>query len=203
MNANNYLSDPPVYEPDEVILSPGGADPPDLLLCMARSQKGDRERLVSARKMIALVVGALLAAALVAATFFWLTRSDSAYWSGEHKDARVDPKLPKPAVAKPRPPKVEAASQVATAKLPATIPNSKTTAIPVSVIQLGAYQSRPQAERAWTTLSARFPFLGKMDKLILPFRGGIRLRAAARSPGEAAQACDAMKGAGENCFLPR
>src|SRR5215217_9221065 len=133
MNANNYVSDPRVYEPDEVILSPRGAGPPDVLICMARSQKGDGKRLVSARKMMALVVAALLAAALVAATFFWLAHSDSAYWAGEHKDARVDAKLPEPAMAEPTPPKAAAAAQVATAKLPATISNSETIAIPGSV----------------------------------------------------------------------
>ena len=40
-----------------------------------------------------------------------------------------------------------------------------------------------------------------MNKLIVPFSGGIRLRAGAASPAEAKQACQALKAAGENCFV--
>jgi hypothetical protein len=70
-----------------------------------------------------------------------------------------------------------------------------------SVIQLGAFANRAQAERAWTALSARFPSVASMNKLIIPFSGGIRLRASAASPAEAKQACQALKVAGENCFV--
>ena len=69
------------------------------------------------------------------------------------------------------------------------------------MIQLGAFQNQAQAERAWSALSARFPALAAMTKLIVPFSGGIRLRAGAASPAEAKQACQALKAAGENCFL--
>jgi hypothetical protein len=40
-----------------------------------------------------------------------------------------------------------------------------------------------------------------MNKLIIPFSGGIRLRASAGTPAEAKQACQALKAAGENCFV--
>jgi hypothetical protein len=40
-----------------------------------------------------------------------------------------------------------------------------------------------------------------MGKLVVPFSGGIRLRAAAASPAEARAACQALKAAGENCFV--
>jgi hypothetical protein len=40
-----------------------------------------------------------------------------------------------------------------------------------------------------------------MNKLIVPFPGGIRLRAAASSPADAKAACQALKAAGENCFV--
>ena len=69
------------------------------------------------------------------------------------------------------------------------------------MIQLGAFQNTAQAERAWAALSARFPTVAAMNKLIIPFPGGIRLRAAAGSPAEAKQACQALKAAGENCFV--
>jgi len=70
-----------------------------------------------------------------------------------------------------------------------------------SVIQLGAFANRGQAERAWSALSARFPSLGAMNKMIIPFSGGIRLRASAASPAAAREACQALKVAGENCFV--
>jgi hypothetical protein len=37
--------------------------------------------------------------------------------------------------------------------------------------------------------------------MIVPFSGGIRLRAAAASPSEAKQVCQTLKAAGENCFV--
>jgi hypothetical protein len=69
------------------------------------------------------------------------------------------------------------------------------------VIQLGAFANRTQAERAWTALSTRFPNIGSMNKMIVPFAKGIRLRAGAASPADAKQACDTLKAAGENCFV--
>jgi hypothetical protein len=69
------------------------------------------------------------------------------------------------------------------------------------VIQLGAFQNQAQAERAWTALSARFPTIAAMNKLIVPFSGGIRLRAGAASSAEAKAACQMLKAAGENCFV--
>ena len=70
-----------------------------------------------------------------------------------------------------------------------------------SVIQLGAFANQAQAERAWSALSARFPSVGAMNKMIVPFSGGIRLRASAASPAAARDACQALKVAGENCFV--
>ena len=40
-----------------------------------------------------------------------------------------------------------------------------------------------------------------MNKLVVPFSGGIRLRAGAASPAAAREACQALKAAGENCFV--
>ncbi|HEX8414675.1 MAG TPA: SPOR domain-containing protein [Sphingomicrobium sp.] len=72
-----------------------------------------------------------------------------------------------------------------------------------SVIQLGAFKNSAQAERAWAALSARFSSVAGMSKMIVPFSGGIRLRAGAASPAEAKQACAAVAAAGENCFVVR
>jgi hypothetical protein len=72
-----------------------------------------------------------------------------------------------------------------------------------SVIQLGAFANRAQAERAWTALSSRFSSVAGLNKMIVPFSGGIRLRAAASSPAEAQEVCNALKAAGEACFIAR
>lgn len=80
-------------------------------------------------------------------------------------------------------------------------PAPKPTGAAGSVIQIGAFANRAQAERAWSALSARFPTIAAMNKLVIPFSGGIRLRAGAGSPAEAKQACQMLRAAGENCFV--
>jgi hypothetical protein len=123
--------------------------------------------------------------------------------AGEDKDAQLDlSKMPETSVAppketpKPAPP-VETRQPVAAAPAPAPAPSGPKG----SVIQLGAFANQAQAERAWAALSSRFPSIGAMNKLIVPFPGGIRLRAAAASPADAKQACQALRVAGENCFV--
>jgi cell division septation protein DedD len=70
-----------------------------------------------------------------------------------------------------------------------------------SVVQLGAFANQAQAERAWTALSARFPSVAALNKMVVPFSGGIRLRGGATSPANARQVCQTLKAAGENCFI--
>lgn len=70
-----------------------------------------------------------------------------------------------------------------------------------SVVQLGAFKNAAQAERAWTSLSSRFPSVAAMTKIVVAFSGGYRLRAAGSSPAEARQACQSLRAAGENCFV--
>jgi len=125
--------------------------------------------------------------------------------AGEDSDAQLDlDALPEPPVA--RPPKEE----------PKRIPPNETKE-PVedrpspapdqpsggsgSVIQLGAYKNAAQAERAWTALSTRFSSVKAMTKLVVPYSGGFRLRAGAASSADAKQACQALRVAGESCFV--
>ena len=119
--------------------------------------------------------------------------------AGEDKDAQLDlGAMAETPVAKPPPPPPAPAADakpVPPEKPPAPAGPSG------SVIQLGAFQNQAQAERAWSALSARFASVGAMNKLIVPFAGGIRLRAAAASPADAKAACQALKAAGENCFV--
>lgn len=196
----------------------------------------DEPRGLSARKMLAALLVVLLAALIVAGTFFWLGKRDSTgsgppeliqappgpykvkppspggldissesetafeTSAGEDRDSQLDTsKLPKGvSVASPKDDAKAAAPAPAT---PAPEPQPKATAGAGSVIQLGAFANRTQAERAWTALSARFPAVAAMNKMIVPFAKGIRLRAGAASPADAKQACDTLKAAGENCFI--
>jgi hypothetical protein len=196
----------------------------------------DEPRGVSARKMLAALSVVLLAALLVAGTFFWLGRreaqvngppeliraepgpykvpsgdpgnldvageSQTAFETsaGQDRDAQLNlDALPEQAVAAPR-----KTATAPPAEVPAPeAPQPAATGGSGSVIQLGAFQNQAQAERAWTTLSARFPNVGAMNKMVVPFTGGIRLRAGAASPDAARQACQALKAAGENCFVAR
>jgi len=202
----------------------------------------DEPRGLSARKMLAALAVVLLAALIVAGTFFWLGRrnaavsgppeliqappgpykvkppnpggldisseSESAFETsaGEDRDAQLDrSKLPQGTVAKPpqEQPKV-APAEAAKPPAPAAVDASaqpKATGGTGSVIQLGAFANQAQAERAWTALSTRFPSIAAMTKMLVPFPGGIRLRAGAASAANAKQACDTLKAAGENCFV--
>ena len=125
--------------------------------------------------------------------------------AGEDKDAQLDlNKLPEAPVAKA--PKAEpAAPPPAETKAPAAKSPPKPEPVAAggsgSVVQLGAFANQAQAERAWTALSARFPGVAALNKMIIPFSGGIRLRGGASSPANAKQVCQTLKATGENCFV--
>ncbi len=200
----------------------------------------DEPRGISARKMVAALAVVLLAALLVAGTFFWLGRrqavvggppelihappgpykvkppnpggldisaeSQTAFETsaGEDSNAQLDTsKLPQGAVASPAPeePKGAAATSKPAAPADEAATAPKATGGTGSVIQLGAFANQAQAERAWTALSARFPAIAAMNRMIVPFAHGMRLRAGAANAADAKQACDMLKAAGENCFI--
>jgi hypothetical protein len=124
--------------------------------------------------------------------------------AGADPDAQLDlNKLPEQPIAKPAAPAPKAAAPAETKPAPATpaAPEPAPTGGSGSVIQLGAFANQTQAERAWTALSARFPAVAASTKMIVPFPGGIRLRASTASPGDARQLCQTLKAAGENCFV--
>lgn len=124
--------------------------------------------------------------------------------AGEDNDAKLDlSKAPgEPAAAPPKEQPKTLPPNEKKEPLPAQAePQSKPNGGAGSVIQLGAFQNKAQAERAWTALSSRFPSIAAMNKMIVPFPGGIRLRAGAASPADARQACQTLKVAGENCFV--
>ena len=194
---------------------------------------------VSARRMLGALVIILVAAAIVAGTFFWLGRQDpvgiggapeliraeptpyktrpaepggldvkgeseTAYQTsaGEDTDAQLDLEaVPEQPVARPTeaPPKSLPSNEVK--ERVEESPSGSPLGGAGSVVQLGAYRNAAQAERAWAALSARFPAVAALNKMVVPFSGGFRLRAGASSPSEARQACQALRAAGENCFV--
>jgi cytoskeletal protein RodZ len=131
--------------------------------------------------------------------------SESAFETsaGEDRNSQLDTSKLTQAPAVKAPEENSSAAQAETPKAPAAPAEAqpKPTGGTGSIIQLGAFANKAQAERAWTALSARFPSIGSMNKMILPFPGGIRLRAGASSAVDAKQACDTLKAAGENCFV--
>ena len=200
----------------------------------------DGPRGVSARKMLGALLVVLLAATIVAGTFFWLGRQDpvgigapeliraepgpykvkpsdpggldvagesgTAFETsaGQDSDAQLDLNaLPEQPVVRPpreepkRLPPNETKEPVEDDPEPTPAPSGGSG----SVIQLGAYKNAAQAQRAWDALSARFPSLSGLNKIVVPFSGGYRLRAGAASPAEARQMCQALRVAGENCFV--
>jgi hypothetical protein len=122
--------------------------------------------------------------------------------AGEDKDAQLDlNKVPEAPVAKPKPEPKPAAPETTPAAKVEPKAEPVATGGSGSVVQLGAFANQAQAERAWTALSTRFPVVAALNKMIVPFTGGIRLRAAATSPANARQICQTLKAAGENCFV--
>jgi hypothetical protein len=202
----------------------------------------DGPRGFSAGKMLAALLVVLVAAGIVAGTFFWLGRSDPADGggppelirapegpykikpadpggldvagesetafetsAGQDVDAQLDTSgMPQAQFPQPEPKKIppgETKAPVAAEPAPAPSGGSGTT------IQLGAYRNTAQAERAWSALSARFPNLSGLSKIVVPYSAGgssgFRLRAGASSSAEAQQVCRALQAAGESCFVAR
>jgi hypothetical protein len=197
----------------------------------------DGPRGVSAARMVGVLLIVLVAAAVVAGTFFWLGRQDPVSSGGAPELIRAPEG---PYKVKPQDPggldvagESETAfetsagqdldSQLDTSRLPqapapaAEHKQAETPAPPPtkpapsgatgSVVQLGAYKNTAQAERAWSALSARFPNLSGLSKIVTPYTAGggsgYRLRAGASSPAEAQQVCRALEAAGESCFIAR
>jgi type IV secretory pathway VirB10-like protein len=122
--------------------------------------------------------------------------------AGEDKDSQLDlKKLPQAPAAKPAQDEPKTIPPNETKEPVKETPATKPTGAPGTVVQLGAFANRAQAERAWTALSARFAGVAALSKMIVPFPGGIRLRGGAASPADAKQVCQTLRAAGENCFI--
>jgi hypothetical protein len=120
--------------------------------------------------------------------------------AGEDRDARLAGDAAPREAAEPEP-AAPASEPAETAPEPEPAPAPSGAA--GTVIQLGAFGNSGQAERAWAALSARFPEVAGLSKMVVPYPGGIRLRAGASSVAQAREACAAVRAGGENCFIAR
>lgn len=121
--------------------------------------------------------------------------------AGEDSDSQLDvsklPEPPPPVVGEP----AAAAPKPAPPEPPKPEPQPAPAGAKGTVIQLGAYGSTAKAETAWRMLSSRFPAVSGLNKIVVPYSGGYRLRASAASAAEAQAACRAVVAGGENCFV--
>jgi len=120
--------------------------------------------------------------------------------AGEDSDAVLDVSGLKDA---PPPPPADApeATEAPPPAPPKPAPVPAPSGAKGTVIQLGAYGSTAKAETAWRLLSSRFAPVASLTKMVVPYSGGYRLRAAASSAAEAQAACRAVTAGGENCFV--
>jgi hypothetical protein len=76
-----------------------------------------------------------------------------------------------------------------------------------AAIQLGAFSSAGTANKAWASLTKRFPYLADLGQSVAPASVGgntvYRLRAAAGSAAAASEICAKLRVAGENCAVVR
>ena len=122
--------------------------------------------------------------------------------AGEETDAELDlGAVPEEPIARPQPAE-PAPAEDATAPAPGAGP-AVPSGPPGRTVQLGFYPSQAAANAAWDSLSGRFSAVAGAGKIVVPYQGGFRLRAALGTPAEATRACQLLKIAGEACFVVR
>jgi Flp pilus assembly protein TadD len=111
---------------------------------------------------------------------------------------------PLPARSEKTAPRVTAASQRRMAATAAPAPVASDKAANTHLVQLGAYDSKIEAERGWTVLKRKFPQLKDHDVVIteavVDGRTFWRVAAAGFGPKSARSMCGTVKSAGRGCF---
>jgi cell division septation protein DedD len=106
-----------------------------------------------------------------------------------------------PRPAAPRPNAIAATPRVAGSALPRPVPAVARPAAGGWKIQLGAFSSPVNAQRAWTTLRSKVGGLGSLQPLYVPAGAMTRLQAGPVASREAANGlCASAKAAGSACF---
>jgi cell division protein FtsN len=174
--------------------------PPELLFTVLRARdSANREKAVASKKKYQTLAAAL--AIVAAASVLWLNTDPP----------QISPSTPRNELAETKS-AGSATTNIHVVRPPATPINEvQARAVAIrkakearhSFFQIGAFKRLTEAERAWQVQSARFPLLGAMNKIIVPFAGGYRVRVEAPSTDHAKQACQTLKSGGQDCFLVR
>lgn len=142
---------------------------------------------------------------------------------GESPEGRIDPSaVPEEpvegrraaAAAEAPAPAAEGARGSASARISASrpaatprreAPAGAATAASGRLVQLGAFSSEAAANRAWSTLSSRYDYLGSLDRTVTSVEAGgrtlYRLRADAGSAEAARSLCGRLRVAQEACSV--
>jgi cell division protein FtsN len=181
------------------VLHPSWGSPPELLFTVLRARDAANPEKASKRKYQALAAALAIVAA---ASVLWLNTDPP----------QVLPNTPRNELAETKT-AGSTTTNIHVVRPPATptdeVQASRAAAITKpkearhSLFQIGAFKKLTEAERAWQVQSARFPLLGAMNKIIVPFAGGYRVRVEAPSTDHAKQACQTLKSEGQDCFLVR
>lgn len=167
----------------------------------------------STGKIMGIVLLGLVALAIVLAAVFWITgrggapEGDGSLIAAPKGDYKVLP-------ADPQEQKVEGTGDASFAVSQGEQPQGQLAdaagAPPPpgsALVQLGAYTDEASAINGWATLSQRHSVLSGLDRRIVQATvdGGVvfRLSAVLGSPASAAQVCDTLKKAGQNCLVVR
>lgn len=101
-------------------------------------------------------------------------------------------------------PRMAASAQRRMAPAAAPAPATSDKAAATHLVQLGAYNSKIEAQRGWTVLKAKFPQLKDHDVVITEAvvngRTFWRVAAAGFGPSSARSMCGTVKSAGRGCF---
>ena len=170
-----------------------GPGSPDLFLSLAQLEP-KRHRNLTGKRAAGLAV-AILVGSLFAFTIFWLHGVNTKDRVGKHNAVQSD--LRKLRNVWRGRDATTTAHRLIEAAPAAPVEHQA----PGTVIQLGAFNQKEQADRAWSALTVRVPSLAALSKVDVSFPAGIRLRAVAQTSSEAAQACRAVKKMAEDCFV--
>ena len=109
-----------------------------------------------------------------------------------------------PARSETSAPRIAAASQRRMAATAAPAPVASDKAANTHLVQLGAYDSKIEAERGWTVLKRKFPQLKDHDVVIteavVDGRTFWRVAASGFGPKSARSMCGTVKSSGRGCF---
>lgn len=207
----------------------GNFDDPDRLPWLETADSYDEDG-ASPTKIAGIILGALALIALTIGGIWWLQNRDRGVGLGDGTGELIakpegDYKIP-PTDAQGRSFEGEGDVAQATADgrdVTTVKPAQPGVATPIAdaadgkaapaaaagtgLVQLGAYNDTAGAEKMWTALSTRYPFLASYQKKVtqatVEGRQVFRLNAVTANADTAQELCTQIKAAGSTCLIPR